>query len=86
MIIPATPDTRLAGPLMPSAIRSLDAVNETDPQNQQFIYAFDVASYDPDYPLIIDPGITYSTFLGGSSYDTGLSIAVDSSGNAYVTG
>ncbi|MEE9584721.1 MAG: SBBP repeat-containing protein, partial [Candidatus Brocadiales bacterium] len=83
---PATPDIRLAGSLMPSAIRGLDAVNKTDTQDQQFIYAFEVASYDPDYPLIIDPGLEYSTFLGGSGEDRGYGIAVDSSGNVYVTG
>jgi hypothetical protein len=47
---------------------------------------FQVGSYDPRYPLIIDPTLTYSTYLGGNGVDTGYAIAVDGSGNAYVTG
>jgi len=43
--------------------------------------------YDPALQLIIDPVLSYSTYLGGSSdYDQGNSIAVDTSGATYVTG
>jgi hypothetical protein len=45
-----------------------------------------VASYDHGRPLIIDPVLAYSTYLGGSTDDYALDIAVDSAGNAYVTG
>ena len=48
--------------------------------------AFHVAGYDPKRVLVIDPVLSYSTYLGGSMQDSGSSIAVDSSGNAYVTG
>lgn len=47
---------------------------------------FKVAAYDKNQPLIIDPVLSYSTYLGGSTVDEGFSIAVDSAGNAYVTG
>ena len=47
---------------------------------------FQVAVYDRSKPLVIDPTLSYSTYLGGSSRDQGHGIAVDSSGNAYVTG
>lgn len=47
---------------------------------------FRVAAYDRRHPLVIDPVLVYSTYLGGGGYDTGAATAVDSAGNAYVTG
>ena len=47
---------------------------------------FEVAAYDLYRPLIIDPVLSYSTYLGGGVGDRGFGIAVDSSGNAYMTG
>jgi hypothetical protein len=48
--------------------------------------SFRVASYDRTRPLVIDPVLTYSTYLGGGGQDFGQAIAVDASGNAYITG
>jgi hypothetical protein len=54
---------------------------------------FDVAHHDNTKPLVIDPTLVYSTFLGGSrnnpdstGYDEATGIAVDGSGSAYVVG
>ena len=50
-------------------------------------YGFAVGpNYRPDRELIIDPGVDYSTFLGGSSHEEGNGIAVDAAGNAYIVG
>ena len=48
--------------------------------------SFQVAAYDRSQPLVIDPVLSYSTFLGGSGFNWGGGIAVDADGNAYVVG
>jgi len=53
--------------------------------NGQQVVSFQIAAYDRSRPLIIDP-LVYSTFLGGSGFDSGRDIAVDDAGAAYVTG
>jgi hypothetical protein len=54
--------------------------------HREYKVCFEVAAYDHTKPLIIDPVLSYSTYLGGSQDDGGNGIAVDSSGNAYVAG
>lgn len=47
---------------------------------------FTVSNYDNTKPLVIDPVLVYSTFLGGSDDDFSNGIAVDSAGDAFVIG
>jgi hypothetical protein len=47
---------------------------------------FEVGAYDASRPLVIDPVLSYSTYLGGSGDDQGNGIAVDAAGSAYVVG
>jgi Beta-propeller repeat len=47
---------------------------------------FQLEAYDRTQPLIIDPVLVYSTYLGGTNQDFATGIAVDSAGNAYICG
>jgi beta-propeller repeat-containing protein len=47
---------------------------------------FQLAAYDRSRPLVIDPVLAYSTYLGGNFEDYAQGIAVDASGSAYVVG
>ncbi len=49
-------------------------------------YKISLGAFDKSRSVIIDPVIDYSTFIGGSEFDTGRGIAIDTSGNAYITG
>jgi hypothetical protein len=48
--------------------------------------AFRVARYDSSKPLVIDPVLVYSTYLGGSGNDQPAGIAVDNTGSVYIAG
>lgn len=48
--------------------------------------SFALGVYDATLPLVIDPTLVYSTYVGGSSGDQALDFALDSAGNAYITG
>lgn len=45
-----------------------------------------LGAYDRSVPLVIDPVLSYSTYIGGTGFDSVQHVAVDSSGAAYVTG
>jgi Beta-propeller repeat len=47
---------------------------------------FEVGDYDTTRPLVIDPVLVYSTYLGGMAADSGRGIVVDSVGNTYLAG
>jgi len=63
--------------------KSVDGQYELQGSHQ---VGFRLAAYDTDKPLIIDPILSYSTYLGGSSPDEAHAVAVDISGSIYVTG
>jgi Abnormal spindle-like microcephaly-assoc'd, ASPM-SPD-2-Hydin/Beta-propeller repeat len=48
--------------------------------------AFTFAAYDSSKPLVVDPVLNYSTYLGGSGDDASFAIAVDALGDAFVAG
>jgi uncharacterized repeat protein (TIGR01451 family) len=49
-------------------------------------FGFALGAYDPALPLVIDPVLVWSTYLGGSGLDAANAIAVDDVGSTYVTG
>jgi len=48
--------------------------------------AFDVGQHDPSRSLVIDPILSYSTYLGGSGIDGANGIAVAPDDSAFITG
>ena len=55
--------------------------------NGEYRFGFRVGAYDTSKTLVLDPVVlAYCGYIGGLVYDQGFAIAVDGSGNAYVTG
>ncbi|HET9447798.1 MAG TPA: SBBP repeat-containing protein, partial [Steroidobacteraceae bacterium] len=51
------------------------------------VVSFEIGKYDTRLPLVIDPVLTYATYLGGTADNEEVtSIAVDGAGAVYVTG
>ena len=50
------------------------------------IVGFELADYDADKILVIDPTLDYSSYLGGSDLDSGRDIGLDAAGNIIITG
>lgn len=47
---------------------------------------FQLAGFDPTIALVIDPVLTYATYLGGSKFDEFAAIASDNAGNTIAIG
>ncbi|NUQ01328.1 MAG: SBBP repeat-containing protein, partial [Armatimonadetes bacterium] len=50
------------------------------------LVGFRLGRYDRRQPLVIDPTISFSTFLGSTGTDQALSAATDNAGNLYIAG
>jgi len=50
------------------------------------LVTFNIASYDPARELVIDPTLSYSTYLGAAQNEAGRGIGVDGAGNVYIAG
>ena len=47
---------------------------------------FEIARYDRTRTLVIDPVLSYASYLGGGNFESGAAIALDRQGNIYVAG
>jgi hypothetical protein len=49
-------------------------------------YGFAVAEREPALAMVIDPGLEWSTYVGGAGYDYATDVAVDAAGSTTVCG
>jgi hypothetical protein len=69
--------------VVPSEYRVLPSAEGGE---RTFQVGVQVAAYDPSQPLILDPVLSYATYLGGSADDSGRSVAIDATGAVYIAG
>ena len=50
------------------------------------VVTFRLGAYDHTQPLVIDPVLVYSTFIGGSAEEFAMDVKVDAARNVYLTG
>jgi len=82
----ANEEVRMLKPVAYQEVRGHRAAVEAEFRVNQAEVGFRIGPYDRSRPLIIDPVLTYSTYLGGSANDAAAGIAIDLLGNAYVIG
>lgn len=73
----------------PSVYQQLNGARKVIPGRYRLVgseVGFEIGPYDRGQPLIIDPVLTYASYLGGSQSDMGYGIAVDAAGYSYVVG
>ncbi|HPY40601.1 MAG TPA: SBBP repeat-containing protein, partial [Thiolinea sp.] len=56
------------------------------PEGKQTGLSFKLAAYNPEHSLVIDPILSYSSFVGGNKGDGAYSIGVDKQGAMYISG
>jgi hypothetical protein len=78
------PHRPIAYQALPGGRREIEAAYSQDARGA---IGFRLGDYDRAEPLVIDPIITYSSFLGGSgNSDSATSVAYDHAGFAYIIG
>ncbi|MFW9929221.1 MAG: SBBP repeat-containing protein, partial [Candidatus Thorarchaeota archaeon] len=80
-------DVKLKSPIMYQEHNNIrNIIDGKFKLDDESIVSFKIDDYDTGIPLIIDPILVYSTYLGGSSSSTSSGITLDSQGNIYIAG
>ena len=58
-----------------------------EPEKDRRTFGFQLGTYDPSLPLVVDPAlVVYAGYIGGDRIDGARAVAVDAEGNVYVAG